>query len=39
MTVRESEATVAFVRRKGEIVVRAEDIGHVTGLLAAPHGA
>ena len=36
VTVREGDATPAFVRRKGAIAVRAEDLRHVAGLLAAP---
>lgn len=36
VTVREGDATAAFIRRKGAIDERAEDIWNVTGLLAAP---
>lgn len=36
VSVQEGDATAAYLRRKGAIAVRTEDIGHVTGLIAAP---
>jgi len=36
VSVREGDATAAYVRRKGAIAVRTEDIRHMPGLLAAP---
>jgi polar amino acid transport system substrate-binding protein len=36
VSVQEGDATAAYLRRKGAIAVRTEDIGHMTGPVAAP---